>query len=261
MSANKSAVGVSPWLLFLNSLCTFLVALEFVLIEDISCSNSTYRCFIDRQPLLQMLGSAILCATLWFWFLRYYRHDHEPISHPNKLSHPFITHLAPIAFFNAFLIIAISSTLIALLIRFVEGATSPPLIAFAQSCGILSTTLNSVMWIPQIIVTATYGHKGSISILWILCTVLMDVVYSVYLSSTGRHWTVWANNVPDALQTFILLILLLRIEYRDHLAGVDDYGNPIHPQHSLSSFNHPQETSPLISSFDKHPSSQNQLPV
>ena len=70
----------------------------------------------------------------------------------------------------------------------------------------------------------------------------MDLVYSLYLAAVGQHWTIWANNVPDGIQTSILLVMLLRIEYVDHRKGLDGFGRAILPS---SDERPPDETTPL----------------
>jgi uncharacterized protein with PQ loop repeat len=86
-------------------------------------------------------------------------------------------------------------------------------VLFADVCGYLATLLCTVMWIPQIITTYTYGHRGSLSTLWVLFTFISDVVYSLYLAALGVPFSVWANNVPDGLCA-VFLFFLIRVEER-----------------------------------------------
>ncbi|CAN8071679.1 unnamed protein product [Agarophyton chilense] len=245
MAHKKSAVGVSPWLLFFNSLYTYLVALELLLLDNLACKVSPYRCFMNSQPLIQMIGSAFLCASMWYWFLKYHNvdHDHDGYKPPPHLTPQIHPHL----FFNAFVVLATAFTAVGFSLLHIFGRASPALIAYAQWCGLISAALNAIMWIPQIYVTASYGHKGDVSVWWVLSSVLMDVVYSIYLALMGEHWTVWANNVPDAIQTSILLVLILRLEYLDDVAGVDDYGNPMSDSKYFARASASHESQPLLS--------------
>ncbi|KAI0559592.1 hypothetical protein FGB62_142g053 [Gracilaria domingensis] len=246
MAVKKSAVGLSPWLLFFNSLYTYLVALELLLLDDLACQVSPYRCFMRSQPLIQMVGSAFLCATMWYWFLKFY--DAEQNHSDAHKAPPYLTpQISPHTFFNAYIVLAAAFTAVGYTLMAFFGRTSPTLIAYAQWCGLISAALNGIMWIPQIYVTASYGHKGDVSVWWVLSSVLMDVVYSVYLARMGEHWTVWANNVPDGIQTTVLLLLILRLEYLDDIAGVDDYGNPLGDTKYLTERSAPDESQPLLS--------------
>ncbi|PXF44553.1 hypothetical protein BWQ96_05731 [Gracilariopsis chorda] len=257
MAVKKSAVGVSPWLLFFNSLYTYLVALELILVDTTVCTASHFRCFMHAQPLIQMVGAAFLCATMWYWFLKYYDANHNQAD-AFKPPPYFTPQLAPVTFFNAFLFISAAFTAVGFALLQIFGRTSYPLVTYAQWCGLLAAALNAIMWIPQIYVTASYGHKGDVSVWWVLSSVLMDVVYSVYLARMGEHWTVWANNVPDGVQTTVLLLLILRLEYLDDIAGVDDYGNPIHQHaHETDMPMQPDESQPLL--FRTDPRHRDQL--
>lgn len=53
----------------------------------------------------------------------------------------------------------------------------------------------------------------------------MDIVYSAYLANLGVNFSVWANNIPDGIQTGILMIFLLYFEYRDEQEGRDNFGH------------------------------------
>ena len=55
----------------------------------------------------------------------------------------------------------------------------------------------------------------------------MDVVYSVYLANLGVNFSVWANNIPDGVQTGVLLGLVLYYEYQDEIAGKDNFGHRV----------------------------------
>ncbi|KAK4535179.1 hypothetical protein CDCA_CDCA04G1204 [Cyanidium caldarium] len=91
---------------------------------------------------------------------------------------------------------------------------------FADGCGYASTLLCAVMWIPQIVTTFTYGHRGSLSLLWVLATLLSDVLYSMYMSGMHMPFSVWANNIPDGLCALVLLVLVTLDERRDRRAAV-----------------------------------------
>lgn len=173
-----------------------------------------------------MCGSAVLSIGMWYWYLKYAREPHNIVdSDESKLLGSFF--YGPDAartYFDAFLGCAASFTVVAAVLRVWEGSEGMLLINFAHSCGVIAAVLNAFMWVPQIIVTYSFGHKGALSLGWVFLSVVMDVAYSVYLAFMGMHWTVWVNNVPDGLQTGVLLIMLLRFEYRDRRRGMDDYG-------------------------------------
>lgn len=230
MAVDRSVVGVSPWLLFFSSLYTYLAALDIILIgagDAFTCGEGAYRCFIDDQPLLQMSGSAALSIGMWYWFLKYHHESADVIDSEERklLGSFFYGAMSARAFFNAFLGCASAFTILAAMLSFVFGSESEIVASFAHFCGVLSAFLNALMWIPQIIVTYGFGHKGALSMGWVLASVIMDIAYSVYLATMGMHWSVWANNVPDGIQTGILLVILLWFEYRDRQRGVDDYGH------------------------------------
>jgi uncharacterized protein with PQ loop repeat len=97
--------------------------------------------------------------------------------------------------------------------------------SFADICGYLATLLCTVMWIPQIITTYTYGHRGSLSKMWVLFTFISDVVYSAYLSALHVPFSVWANNVPDGFCALFLFVLI-RIEERRERENATCYTSP-----------------------------------
>lgn len=232
MAVDRSVVGVSPWLLFFSSLYTFLAALDIMILgagATFTCGDGAYRCFIEGQPLLQMCGSAALSISMWYWYLKYHRESSDITDSEERrlLGSFFYGSFTARAFYNAFLVIAGFFSFLALALACSFGWDSPAAVSFAHWCGWLAAILNAVMWAPQIIVTYTFGHKGALSMGWVLASVIMDVAYSVYLATMGMHWSVWVNNVPDGVQTAILLVLLLWFEYRDRKRGVDDYGRII----------------------------------
>lgn len=232
MAVDKSVVGVSPWLLFFSSLYTYLAALDTIILDAggaFKCQDSSYRCFMRDQPMIQMIGSAILSITMWYWYLKYHHESEDVVDDDERklLGSFFYGTISARAFLNFFLASASAFTAVAFLLVAFFGVRGQATVEFAHLCGVLSAVLNALMWIPQIIVTYTFGHKGALSLGWVFASVVMDVAYSLYLAIMGVHWTVWANNVPDGIQTGLLLVMLLRFEYRDRRRGVDDYGHII----------------------------------
>lgn len=228
MVADRSTAGLSPWLLFFGSLYTYLAFLDIALTDTSSvftCGANAYRCFIGAQPYIQMLLSAVLSSGLWYWFLRFHK---PPVSEDEAhLSTPGVVHalydaVSPQAFFqlNAFLIGL--TTVIGIYV--VHTGNTEQVIAFAHGCGNLAAVLNAVMWLPQIVVTAAFGHKGALSLYWVIASVVMDVAYSVYLAFMGLDMSVWLNNVPDGIQTSILLCIILYYNHRDRDLGTDQFG-------------------------------------
>lgn len=96
---------------------------------------------------------------------------------------------------------------------------------FADGCGYLATLLCTVMWIPQIITTYTYGHRGSLSKMWVLFTFISDVVFSAYLDALHVPFSVWANNVPDGFCALFLFVLI-HIEERRERENAIVYTSP-----------------------------------
>jgi uncharacterized protein with PQ loop repeat len=229
MRKDKSTAGLSPWLLFFGSMYTYLAFLDIAMTdgaEVLNCGDGAYRCFISAQPLLQMLLSAALSSALWYWYLRFYAtvlaaSDESHIAE-SSLAHAFYDLLPPQLFFqlNVLVVIVVSAFALAVI---VSGEITR-VTTFAHFCGNVAALLNAVMWMPQIIVTAAYGHKGALSVHWVIASVVMDVVYSVYLATLGFDMSVWLNNVPDAIQTGILLCIIIYMERRDAENGRDDFG-------------------------------------
>lgn len=230
MAVDRSVVGVSPWLLFFSSLYTYLAALDIMLIgagDAFTCGEGAYRCFIKSQPLLQMCGSAALSIGMWYWFLKYHHESDDVVDSEERkiVGSFFYGRITASRFFKAFLGAATVFTVTAGVLYVGFGANSETVATFAHCCGLLAAVLNALMWIPQIFVTYAFGHKGALSLGWVVASVVMDIAYSMYLATMGMHWSVWANNIPDGIQTGILLIMLLWFEYRDRKRGVDDYGH------------------------------------
>lgn len=98
---------------------------------------------------------------------------------------------------------------------------------FAHGCGMVSTAVNALMWVPQLTMTLGYGHRGALSLQWVMASFVMDVTYSLYLWALGVHWSVWANNIPDALFTAILSVVLVRYDMRDRARGLDGFGRRV----------------------------------
>jgi hypothetical protein len=234
MIADKTTAGLSPWLLFFGSLYSYLAFIDAVMsgASDFACGAGPYRCFMSAQPFIQMLLTAVLTFGLWFWFLRYYDNSEEVSelvtsgrSRISCLGHTCDNLLSPQMFFQLTLFCAGFATFVAFAISFTG---SPEMVvSFAHVCGNLAAALNAVMWLPQILLTATYGHRGALSIHWVIATIIMDVVYSVYLAEMGLDISVWLNNIPDGVQTTVLLGILIYYERRDIDLGLDDFGHPL----------------------------------
>lgn len=229
MWADKSAVGVSPWLLFFGSLYTHLAALDISMtsgVDAFTCQAGAWRCFMDAQPLIQMIGSSLLSTGMWVWYLRY-AHSSPASMDPAELAlreNVFYALFSARDFFLAFASLAVVTTAWACAIVGKFGPAGDVTRSFAYGCGFLSAGLNSVMWLPQICVTWAYGHKGAVSVGWVVASIVMDVVYSLYLAALGVDFSVWANNVGDFVQTGVLLTLILYFEYRDSAQGLDAFG-------------------------------------
>lgn len=229
MREDKTTAGLSPWLIFFGSMYTYLAFLDVAMTGGarvLTCGDGAYRCFISAQPFLQMLLSAALSSALWFWFMKFYKSvspatDESHIAQ-SSLAHAFYDLLPPQLFLQLNVFLAAAVTVFAGM----EMATGDAarIDAFAHACGNVAALLNAVMWMPQIIVTAAYGHKGALSVYWVIASVVMDIVYSVYLAMLGFDMSVWLNNVPDALQTSVLLGIILYVERRDAENGTDDFG-------------------------------------
>lgn len=232
MALEKSVVGVSPWLLFFGAMYSHLVALDIMISSNklFYCSGSWYRCFISGQPLLQIIGSAVLSSTMWYWYLKY-AHDEEDEEMDEDeralADNIFYGRISGRAFFYLFVAIAVITSVGAARIVVLHGADSEKARAFAQTCGLTSAALNAVMWLPQIYVTWMYRHKGALAIGWVFSSIAMDVIYSVYLAALGFNFSVWANNIPDGIQTSLLLGMVLYFEYEDRKAGQDNFGHPL----------------------------------
>jgi PQ loop repeat len=244
MYADKSTAGVSPWLLCFGSLYSYLAFVDVALSgeSDFACGSGPYRCFMSAQPFIQMLLSAVLTFALWFWFLRYFvatessPGDELRGSPFASLGHTCYNLVSPGVFFRVTVFSASFVTLLACGVTFVGSPEN--VLTFAHICGHLSAVLNAVMWIPQIILTAVYGHRGALSIQWVIACIVMDVVYSIYLAEMGLDISVWLNNIPDGVQTSILLAILLYYERRDYALGLDDFGHP-RADHSTHGANGP----------------------
>lgn len=246
MVVDQSTAGLSPWLLFFGSLYTYLAFLDIALTDTASvftCGANAYRCFINAQPYIQMLLSAALSSGLWYWYLRYHKapvSDDEAHLSSGGLAHALYDALSPHAFFqlNVLLTAVITATAFSVMYFGDEKHTA----AFAHGCGDVSALLNAVMWLPQIVVTASFGHKGALSIYWVAASIIMDVAYSVYLAFMGLDISVWLNNVPDGIQTSILLGIILYYNQQDRVRGTDQFGRRLSSLHAQGS----DETTSLI---------------
>jgi uncharacterized protein with PQ loop repeat len=229
MAADQSTAGLSPWLLFFGSIYTYLAFLDIALTDGaavLQCGDGAYRCFISAQPFIQMLLSAAFSSALWYWFLRFYKPvaatDDEAHISSSGVAHAFYDLVPPRYFFhlNVGLVAAVSLAAAAI----VRWSDSARIVSFAHGCGNAAALLNAVMWLPQIVVTAAYGHKGALSVHWVIASITMDIVYSVYLVVLGFDRSVWLNNVPDAIQTSLLLGIVLFVQRRDADQGTDEFG-------------------------------------
>lgn len=317
MAVDRSVVGVSPWLLFFNTLYNFLAAVDLLLTSPLTLAStlhksafSLYRIVIAAQPHIQMIGSFVLSFAMWYWYLRYANsnahsadHDcddeapveqlststasataavvtvsdvsldfksqsHTPSSSDlaeqalnndrteNEQQHDHtVISMAPIdppataTSISASLTSSSSPPAPSLrskwvpttplhvfylqnaIIMTVLVAAALPLASlralFAYSCGMVSTAVNALMWVPQLTMTLGYGHRGALSLQWVMASFVMDVTYSLYLWALGVHWSVWANNIPDALFTAILSVVLVRYDMRDRAHGLDGFGRRV----------------------------------
>jgi uncharacterized protein with PQ loop repeat len=241
MRADKSTAGLSPWLIFFGSLYTYLAFLDIALTDSYSyftCGAGAYRCFVAAQPFYQMLLSAALSSGLWYWYLLYHRAPSPSDDETNITSSP-VTHalydaIPAEAFFylNIALVVLVTARA-AVLVRAGDAAV---VMSFAHGCGNVAALLNAVMWLPQIVVTAAFGHRGALSVLWVLASIVMDVLYSVYLAAMGLDFSVWANNIPDGIQTSILFGIILYYERRDKQLGTDEFGHGLSMRHVRSDY-------------------------
>lgn len=229
MRSERSTAGLSPWLIFFGSMYTYLAFIDVALTEGaglLHCTSGAFTCFISAQPCIQMLLSAALSTGLWFWFLRF--DEAVPVSvdeagiEESGFANTFYRMLPPVYFFQAnVVLLGLVSGSAVLVSRTGDVAL---ITSFAHACGLASAALNAVMWMPQIIVTAAFGHKGALSVHWVIASIVMDVVYSVYLALLGYDVSVWLNNVPDGIQTAVLFGIIAYVERRDALAGSDEFG-------------------------------------
>lgn len=223
MATDQSVEGVSPWLLFFNSLYTYLAVVDLVLQHPIRYDGpGLYRYFIFLQPYIQMIGSALLSAAMWGWYLHFAQTHHmgneaiEDMRLPpseKRVLQKVAPKMKAVSVFWLFLLLCVGVSVIAAMLS-MAGMT---LLAkrFGYVCGIVAAVVNMFMWLPQIMMTAASGEKGSLSTQWVTATLIMDVTYAIYLAVLRFHWTVWLNNIPDAVLSGILLGMIIRFDYRD----------------------------------------------
>lgn len=224
MATDQSVEGVSPWLLFFNSLYTYLAVVDLVLQHPLRFDGpGLYRYFIYLQPYIQMIGSAILSAAMWGWYLHFYRTHHHDVNEAiedmrlpeseKKVLRKVVPKMSAEAVFWLFILLCIAVSVVAAMLSMVGMR----LVAkrFGYVCGIVAAIVNMFMWLPQIMMTAATGQKGSLSTQWVTATLIMDVTYAIYLAVLRFHWTVWLNNVPDAVLSGVLLCMIVRFDYRD----------------------------------------------
>lgn len=256
----KSTVGVSAWLLFFGGLYTWLAALDIVLTggsNAFTCGSSPYRCFVANQPLLQMVGSALLSLGMWYWYLLYQSprgdsavdvatddvegntYDYGAAGDSDTAvvngggvpaaadeASPTWSDFDGTSCFRVLLLLMGLSVVATIAV--VCFGTPADVVAFAHGCGYVAGVVNAVMWLPQIASTWRYKHKGALSLYWVLASVVSDFVYTTYLIFMGLDLSVWVNNVPDGVQTAVLFCLITYFSWRDRAAGLDDFGHPLH---------------------------------
>ena len=177
--------------------------------------------------MIQMFGSAFLSCSLWWWYLLYHKNVDEDLmdEQERKLNKSLFYGVQNgMMFFILFIILAGIITALAGAIVLTFGAHSYLAVQYAHWCGISAAMINAVMWIPQIITTYTYKHKGALSEYWVLFSVIMDFVYTSYLIWAGMDISIWLNNVPDGIQTGILFAMIVYYERCDRSHGLDDFG-------------------------------------
>lgn len=151
MAVDKSVKGVSPWLLFFGGLYTHLAALDIMISSSnlFSCNKGYYRCFIDSQPIIQMIGSALFTSTMWYWYLKYESSDeNEELMDDGERAlenNFFYAGVSPQAFFLLFLGLATLSTVLGGVLVLASGGTSSTTAKdFAKFCGFSSAGLNAM---------------------------------------------------------------------------------------------------------------------
>lgn len=232
MYLERSVKGVSVWLIFIGGLYTHLATLDIMISSNelFFCAGKTnWHCFLDSQPLIQMIGSSLFSGTLWYWYLKFSKHetDYEEIltkEEQSKRLDGINSHSSAQFLFSVFLIFASISSMAEIVFLFYYGPNNDISLSFAYFCGISSAALNSIMWLPQIYETWSYKHRGALAVEWVFASIVMDVVYSVYLANLGVNFSVWANNIPDGIQTFVLLGLVLHFDNEDAKNNMDNFG-------------------------------------
>lgn len=240
MARHRSAAGLSPWLLLFSSLYTYLAAVDLLLLHPLPragvCAARPFRCFIDVQPHLQMVGSALLSAAMWYWYLRFLpapsasttatatatasdtaSDTATPTADATPPRGKLAPHSGPLAIFALFVALALAAAALPLPVAQLSAGRAPgaAVAAYARGCGVLSAALNALMWLPQLALTLARGERGALSLGWVLASCAMDVAYSAYLAARGVDWSVWANNVPDGVLTAVLGGVLLWYAWRD----------------------------------------------
>lgn len=216
--------------------------------------TGVYACFVHLQPAVQTIGSWLLLSGLWVWYIRYERLDHERRKQTERagvLFEPTSASATPADeseggpseqlrgesppppppryyddthqayfFFRLYTLIAVLGSVAAVLLKQFAMEAHPRVVdAFADACGYVGTFLCGIMWVPQIVMSYSYGHRGSLSVLWVFATFAMDVIYSVYMYFMAVPFSVWANNIPDGVCTLVLLAIVGREERRDARAA------------------------------------------
>ncbi len=232
MYTEQSVKGVSVWLIFIGGLYTHLATLDIVISSNdlFYCNEKTmWRCFLDSQPLIQMIGSSLFSGTLWYWYLKFSKPkaEYNEILTPEERSKALTDinlYSSARSLFNVFIYFTIISSLADVSFILLYGPNDEKSLSFASFCGLSSAALNGIMWLPQIYETWSYKHRGALAVEWVFASIVMDVVYSVYLAQLGVNFSVWANNIPDGVQTFILLILVLHFDNEDAKNNMDNFG-------------------------------------
>ncbi|KAL0224500.1 hypothetical protein P9112_003890 [Eukaryota sp. TZLM1-RC] len=207
----RSSHGISPFFLFLANVGQFSVALSSVIFGIThleACSIvGFWKCYPTILAMLNLVGLFVIYFPITVLFLVFFDGKRKEFNLSVTLLITFCTYAASLLFFSFYLFKN-------------YGKCNIYLLEIGSIAGLISTGINILQFVPQIIKTYKLKNGGSFSLAMLLIQAPGAAIMLFFLIISGENFSVWLSYFTSASQQLILLSLL--IKYRKNSAHKGD---------------------------------------
>ncbi|KAL0248098.1 hypothetical protein GEMRC1_003335 [Eukaryota sp. GEM-RC1] len=200
----KSSAGISGTFLFLANVGQFSVFLSsyvFGIPHLKACFRVGFiRCFPSILALLNLFALFAIYFPITLLFLKYHEGKRDYTLRRSYYFHRFL--------FYTFLAYAVGISFVCYYLYYWNGHCNQLLLHIAYLCGLVSTVINVLQFLPQIVETFNRKSVGSLSPILFLIQAPGAAIMLVFLIISGENISTWLSYFTSATQQFILLFLL-----------------------------------------------------